>query len=499
MPRNPVSSSSTIAYEAPSFIVSSWRAIGFHDNALLSLSLFLLLLSTIDSGTLGSIVKLSWLISFAALCFVNIGAALSSYIGSLAIYSSLLYQGGASLLQRPDNAAVAILFVAMLLQVLHRQEPRPRFVIWILAFLMFCFVHGAIYSPTQFPALVRDVVIPFLACALSAMIGYRERELNALLNGLGIQGAYMGLVSILERIPHGTDWILPLWIGDPTLRPHDQFLEDWIGSGRSGGTLLQPAFSGLLLGLIFVLMILKGRIHKSKLVTISIALCIAGAFFTYTRGVWLGFIMPFLWFPGWCESKRQANVRRIALACSATVLLVAASGFASERLQDGGTILYRLNLWGAGIRIFLSHPLVGIGFFNFGTALGGAQQGFGNLMPSFRDVEDGVASHNTLLTVLVEFGLIGFGLFASTLLRIVKSAGATAERLVGSSGKTWVIAFVIAYLVNAQFISAFEGTSNTTFYALLGVIAGAKAEEFSIRFIEAKPAAVALVFADDRT
>jgi O-antigen ligase len=473
MQQNPHSFATAIPSESPDS-PTVWEFIGLHDIALLWLSFVLLIFSTVDPGPFGSIVKICWLALFAALALVNVGAALAAYIGSLAIYSSLLFPGGSSLLQRPDNLAVVILFLAMLLQILKRHDTIPRSALYIPAFLFFCSVHLIFSSPTQFPALIRDVVIPLLACTLSAIIGYRKKELDALFNGLAILGGYMGFVSILERIPGATQWILPQWIAYPSLRPYDEFLVDWIGSGRSGGTLLQPAFNGLLLSLILMLLIFQMRTNDSGLLKVPMALCIAGSFFTYTRGVWLGLIVSVLFFPGWCRNPRQANVRRIALACFATVFLIAASGFASERLQDGGTILYRLNLWGAGFRIFLSHPLLGVGFFNFGTALGGAEQGFGSLFPSFRDVEEGVASHNTLLTVLVEFGLIGFVLFCVTIYQIVKGAKDGAIRLVGSPGRTWVIAFVLLYLVNAQFISAFEGTTNTTFFALLGVIAGAQ-------------------------
>ena len=35
-----------------------------------------------------------------------------------------------------------------------------------------------------------------------------------------------------------------------------------------------------------------------------------------------------------------------------------------------------------------------------------------------------------------------------------------------------MLAFVIVYFVNAQFVSAFEGPTNTVFFAFLGAIAG---------------------------
>jgi hypothetical protein len=465
-----------VANEVSAPLSISWQAIRLHDNILLYLSLALLLLSTADAGMFGPLVKLCWLASFIALALVNIGGALAAYISSLAIYSPLHFADGASLLQRPDNLAAAILFVVLLVMALKQQEFLAKSSIYIAAFLIFTILHGVFFSSTQFPLLVRSLAIPLVACALLTAVGLCERDLNTLQNGLAVLGSYMGLVSILEGL-NVAGWVLPPWIGDPSLRPFDPFLEEWIGAGRSGGTLLQPEWNGLLLSLIFVMLIPRARRGGSILVNIAMLLCAGGAFFTYTRGVWLGLALSLLWFPGWCRSIRQANVRRILLVCIAVVFVVAASGMASERLQDSNNIAYRFNLWGAGLRLVMAHPGLGVGLYNFGTAMGGAEQGFGSILPSVADVKnDKAVSHNTFLTVLVEFGIVGFSLYAMAFFKIVQRARNNALRLWKRPGSAWVLAFVIVYLVNAQVVSAFEGATNVTFYALLGVIAGARQE-----------------------
>lgn len=465
-----------VTCEAPATLTSSWQSVGLHDNVLLFSSLLLLVLSTIDHGPFGSFFALCWLASFSALVFVNIGAAVAVYIGSLAIYSPLHFAGWASLSQRPDNYAVIILFIAMLRLAVTRQDARPQLFQYLIpVFLAFSILHAIVFSPSQVLTTFRDLVIPLLTCLFLAMIGFRKRELNALLNGMAALGAYTGLVSILERF-HEAGWILPPWVADPSLRAPDPWLDGWIDSGQAGGTLLYPAFNGLFLSLICVMLYLRLREGRSMLITTAMLLCAAGAFFTYERGVWLGLIIPLLWFPGWCSTSRQANLRRTVLAWAAVVLLILAGAMARERLQDTETILYRLALWGAGLRMFIAHPVFGVGFFNFGTAVTGAEQGFGFRILSFREIADGAASHNTLLTVLVEFGILGFIFYATMLFKIIRTAMSNAARLWGRSAATWVFAFVIVYLVNAQVISAFEGTTNTAFFGLLGVIAGARKE-----------------------
>jgi O-antigen ligase len=469
---NTTSLAPTVAREPTQCLTTSWQFIRSHDNVLLYLSLVLLLLSSVDSGPLGGIVKLLWLASVASLTFINIGAALTAYIGSLAIYSPLHFDGWTSPFERPDNYALVIIFAGMLLVVHSKEDARPRFNAYVLAFMTFCVLHAMIFSSRiQFVALLRDILIPLSACELLAAIKLRERELDALQNGMAVLGSYIGLISLLERIP-ATDWILPPWIGNPSLRPFDLSLEGWIGAGRSGGTLLQPAWNGLLLSLIFYILLLRMRRGGSWPVMMAMSLCVAGSFFTYTRGVWLGLLLALMWFPGWCSSLQQKYVRRAALVCIAAVLIVVAGGMARDRLQDNGTIYYRFNLWGAGLRLTMAHPLLGVGFFNFAPAMTDVEQGFGSLLPSLPTIE-GDASHNTLLTVLVEFGIVGFFLYAAALFKIVQRAMNNGHHLWGRSGAGWVLAFAFIYLVNAQFVSAFEGTTNFLFFGFLGIMAGA--------------------------
>jgi O-antigen ligase len=153
---------------------------------------------------------------------------------------------------------------------------------------------------------------------------------------------------------------------------------------------------------------------------------------------------------------------------------------ASERLQDTDTVYYRFNLWGAALRLALAHPLLGVGFFNFGTAMTGIEQGFGSLLPGLPDVEGGgamgVATHNTFLTLLVEFGAVGFVLYAVVFVTIVQRAKTNMYLLWGRPGRAWVFGFTILYLINAQFASAFEAATSYLFFGFLGAMAGARKE-----------------------
>jgi hypothetical protein len=453
-----------------------WEKAVNHGVFLLYLSLLILLLSTIDNGPLGDLVKCCWLISFSALALINIGSAFVAYIASLALYSPLHYESMFPLLQRPDNLAMPILFAAMVFQVLSRNRPLRSVNPYVAVLIVYFLVHGLVFAPAHSAALIRNL-IPFLACLFAAWIGFGRQEIKAFEDGLIVLAWYSGFVSILERTPF-VDRVLPFWIGDPSLRPFDLYQDQWLDLHRSGGPLLQPAFNGLLIGMVLLIIVLRSRKGITPYHAFAVFFCLAGAFCTYTRGVMLSILLAMLWFPGWPKDKKQANKRRLMLLGSALVVLaagLAAGGSAvHDRLGDSDNIFYRFQLWGAALRLVVAHPVTGVGFFNFGTAMGTVQQGFGSLQREYRNIETGVASHNTALTVVVEFGVPGLLIFILAFWKLVQRASENCSKFIGVQGASWIIAFTIVYVFNSQFISCFEVTVNTIFFGTLGIFAGAR-------------------------
>jgi O-antigen ligase len=74
----------------------------------------------------------------------------------------------------------------------------------------------------------------------------------------------------------------------------------------------------------------------------------------------------------------------------------------TEASVVNGDLNGRLEIWQAGLDVFEEHPLLGIGSYAFPSA-----------------IELNKAPHNTYLSILVEVGIIGFGLFAITIVIIV--------------------------------------------------------------------------------
>jgi O-antigen ligase len=118
---------------------------------------------------------------------------------------------------------------------------------------------------------------------------------------------------------------------------------------------------------------------------------------------------------------KVAKPRRITNLVFTTALVVVAVWFAPEyslrRLStvsaevSGGTLNGRRTIWTAGLNLFPMHPFLGVGAGTYpelvAPVIGRARQG------------SAFVAHNTFLSVLVEEGVIGLGIFCWTLALLV--------------------------------------------------------------------------------
>jgi O-antigen ligase len=106
--------------------------------------------------------------------------------------------------------------------------------------------------------------------------------------------------------------------------------------------------------------------------------------------------------------KRAALPWLLGFAACVVALLVAANIFFPEVIQERvlslENIYARVAQQQQTFEVFLGHPLVGVGYGNFGTAAGQ----LANSSQSYNGVYALDSPHNTLAEVLVETGLFGF-------------------------------------------------------------------------------------------
>jgi O-antigen ligase len=119
---------------------------------------------------------------------------------------------------------------------------------------------------------------------------------------------------------------------------------------------------------------------------------------TYTRLTWL---------------QRVASALTLGvLVCSALFYIPATSwgrlGTISKEVTQG-TLDSRTVVWEAGLELFRSHPFVGVGAGAFGESV----------LPTLNVP---FVAHNTFLSILVEEGVIGFGLFCGVIVVLTLAA-----------------------------------------------------------------------------
>lgn len=117
-----------------------------------------------------------------------------------------------------------------------------------------------------------------------------------------------------------------------------------------------------------------------------------------------------------------------------------------EGTTDRNSVEARLQMWGASWRMYLDHPVFGVGPGNFPNLI----QGY---VPR---LDDRYATHNNFLSVLAEAGPVGLVLYGGLFLGALVGQWRT-WRVAGpdwpGAGARAVFAAVVVYLVVGQFIS----------------------------------------------
>lgn len=125
---------------------------------------------------------------------------------------------------------------------------------------------------------------------------------------------------------------------------------------------------------------------------------------TQSRGGLLAYAAMLVVSACFFAPNRKSRVRRIAIVTIGCVLAASAAGFFFQRLTeiDDYTAVSRLAIWGGAFTVFARSPVLGTGFGNLQTLLGGLL----NLPEGWTG-----DAHNLYLELLAETGLIGFVAF----------------------------------------------------------------------------------------
>lgn len=290
-------------------------------------------------------------------------------------------------------------------------------------------------------------------------------------------GVYLGATGYLET-HDGLNWLWPRYMA----QSNGDFAEFF---GRARGPLLNPIGNGLLLtlGLLASLVCAHRREPFFRLLGVAGVLAAsAGCWFTYTRSVWLGaaaaaWVFAFLGTAG--RSRRVLCAVSLIGAIVATPLAIQKM-YAFQRdeglsaAETADSVKLRPILAALAWESFQDHPFIGVGLARNQLYVHEYAYNANWAMPLERGKT--FVQHNVFLSLLVETGAIGLGLFLVVLASWTRSGlllhhrGATQiERLIGRAA----VAALAALVVNGMFheTSLIPGV-NAALFLMTGITGG---------------------------
>jgi len=303
-----------------------------------------------------------------------------------------------------------------------------------------------------------------------------ERGALALFGCLGAFGVYLAVTALAET--NELWWLVyPRYVGSTA---QTEFL------GRARGPLLNPAGSGLLQGICLASALLLwprlNRLGRSLLVVASVLIAL-GVYCTLTRSAWLGaglglFVLLALTIPRSWRVPVLAGIL-VSVAVVGTTQWERILAFKRDRhleaRETAESVKLRPILAVVAWNMFLDRPLAGCGFAQYEDQHMNylADRSTGLRLEKARPF----TQHNVFLSVLVETGLVGLGLFVTLLALWIRDAWRVWR---SAKSPPWarqlaVLFFVLLgnYLANGMFHDvSLMPMVNMVFFCLAGLTAG---------------------------
>lgn len=376
-----------------------------------------------------------------------------------------------------------ILVLAFIVQIALRERdflPITKIEIMMILFCAICLISmlraGVLFKEEHGLVLrnfLNGYAIPFSIFFLVKNIVDSEQKIKKIFQFLLIIGIYLTLTGIFEyfRI---TALVFPRNIMDPNVGIH---------YGRARGPFTQAAVNGTVLGIIFLLSVYFFlHMHRKRsqiFFGIPIALMPIALFFTYTRACWIGFIFSLLLIA--FTYPRLRKIFLFGFFMIVTVILLNWSNLINKertrgRIMAEGPIYNRINLYAASLKMFLEKPIFGFGFNTFEKE---SPAYFVKIRGvPFEDLNKVLGAHDTLVSILVELGLIGlvpllliffyFFRHSIKLYQILPSEPFLGKGLIAVF---WGIGII--FIVNMQFIQTrYFLFPNSLFFLFAGIVVG---------------------------
>lgn len=266
-------------------------------------------------------------------------------------------------------------------------------------------------------ALLNISIFPFVTYFIQKNIPYSKDSFKVILYTFCFLGCYLSITACFEHFSMER-FVWPQAIMDPSQGTH---------FGRARGPFLESVAMGRILTICFscfVIMCVETSGLIKAVFFIFIFITTAAVYYTETRGPWIGFGLVLI-----SILAAKTKMRRYAITLVVIILIVAIAGVTKKFSMSNGTlfserqntVVERQISYATTYKIFLSTPIVGIGFGKFRDA-------WFKYFPGYTPMDfDG--SHNTWLTMLCELGLIGSFFYFSIIFILMKKTFLTFRSL----------------------------------------------------------------------
>ncbi|MCJ7502622.1 MAG: O-antigen ligase family protein, partial [Acidobacteriia bacterium] len=237
------------------------------------------------------------------------------------------------------------------------------------------------------------------------------------------------------------------------------------------------ALAGLIVGLLpFLIAAIRfTRMMAARLLLLSVfPLALATLIVTGSRASILALAAVGIYFVFHSKHKALSFVCFVALACVTWVGMpeqyqqrfLSPARYAGGDEMDASNEL-RIRIWKAGWRMFLDHPVLGVGAGQFSTAYGTVYSGVAH--------GPWMQPHNLLIQVGCELGLVGLVIFGYFVFQIVKANRSLLQlKGKGQCKLNYEVAVACgALLAGVAVVSVFGHTLYRPYWYLLGGLVGA--------------------------
>lgn len=383
---------------------------------------------------------------------------------------------------RFDRIILIILLLSYLLkfaldkQAIFRKRKLDILIILFIIYVFVSLIFLGHFHRFYIADFINIYVGPFLGYWLAKNLVNTHRQIHILLTITFVFSVYLGILSIFESMKIES-LIIPRYILNPELGIH-------FNTGRIRGPFCDAEEYGTVLGMLIPITIIfidfNKTLFKKILILFVIILLFIGVYNTFTRAAWLGSIIGVLIL---FIFQRRYKMLLISLSFIIGLSIIISNSASSnkghtiERIYTKGPVFDRLQLWNMGLHMFKDNPIWGVGFGMFPEKVTMYNTNLNIVPTKFKNnpfIREGTVAHNLPLTILGELGLIGFMMYLSiiiSMLRIMKKlyyiSSQNLRKIIITFFSVWIVLFV-----NAQFYTMVSLFALSFIFILAGISSG---------------------------